>query len=85
MTKSEQIKRAFELLTEIDNIVCDLVRQSALPQQPVKPNNRKKLTKRDVLLIRQMKRNGETQAAIAETFDVSPPTISRIVRGQYWR
>lgn len=85
MTKSEEIKRAFELLTEIDNIVCSLMRQATLPQQPVKPNNRKKLTKRDALLIRQMKRSGEKQAALAVTFDVNPATISRIVRGIYFK
>jgi plasmid maintenance system antidote protein VapI len=68
------------LVQLLENLAC-----GEAPAKPVVHNNRKKLTKRDVLLIRQMKRNGETQAAIAETFDVNAGTISRIVRGQYWR
>lgn len=48
-----------------------------------KPDNRPKLTKRDVARIHEMKRNGCTQADIADCLDVNPATVSRIVRGQY--
>ncbi len=50
-----------------------------------KNDNRKKLTTREVATIRDMVRAGYSQAEVADIYDVSPPTVSRIVRGQYWR
>lgn len=46
-------------------------------------DNRPKLARRDVEAIRALKRNGYSQKAISEIYDVNPATISRIVRGQY--
>lgn len=73
------------LLREIINKVEELAARTAAPRQPVKHNNRPKLTKRDVLVIRSMKRNGVSQKDIADAFDCNAATISRIVRGHYYR
>ena len=71
------LNQAYQLL---DKIVC-----APNPLLPVVHNNRKKLSKRDVVRIREMKRNGCTQADIAECMDVHPATISRTIRGIYHR
>lgn len=47
--------------------------------------NAKKLTQREVSLIRDLHRAGSSQRDIAYSFDVNPATISRIVRGIYHR
>jgi DNA invertase Pin-like site-specific DNA recombinase len=72
-------------MDELRPLIEKMAAETAMPPVLYPANNRPKLTKRDVLLIRQMKRNGETQAAIAEVFDVNRSTVSRIIRGQYWR
>jgi DNA-binding NarL/FixJ family response regulator len=46
-------------------------------------SNRKKLTKRDVGLMKDLKRVGSTNAELAEAFQVNPATVSRIIRGIY--
>lgn len=51
------------------------------PERP----NRKKLTPREVQNIRELHRSGTNQRALAEIYDVNPATVSRIVRGQYYR
>jgi len=52
------------------------------PQRP----NRKKLTAREVKTIRDMNRIGvASQAVLAKMYDVNPATVSRIVRGQYYK
>jgi DNA-directed RNA polymerase specialized sigma54-like protein len=48
-------------------------------------DNLKKLNKREVKEIKSLHRVGESQRAIADIYDVNPSTISRIVRGQYWK
>ena len=48
-------------------------------------DNRPKLTAHEVKVVRDLKRAGESQADIADIFDVNPSTISRIVRGQAYR
>ncbi|AGI61725.1 HTH DNA binding protein [Mycobacterium phage BTCU-1] len=47
--------------------------------------NRKKLSAEEAKYIREMARNGISQAEIAWSFDVNRSTISRIVRGIYHR
>jgi DNA-binding NarL/FixJ family response regulator len=76
------VLEARDTLERAADLIFKLSAQAEVPKN-LPHNNRPKLTKRDVLLIRQMKRNGETQAAIAEVFDVNAGTISRIIRGYY--
>jgi DNA invertase Pin-like site-specific DNA recombinase len=79
---SDTTARIHEKLVEI----ADLVQQLAVPAPVTAPqNNRPKLTKREVAQIRAMKRNGHTQAELAEIYAVNPATISRIIRKQYHR
>lgn len=47
--------------------------------------NRKKLSAEDAELIRDMHRVGWTVTQLAYVFDVNKSTISRIVRGMYYR
>jgi hypothetical protein len=47
--------------------------------------NRKKLTKRDVGLMRDLHRLGSTNKELATAFDVHHGTVSRIIRGVYWK
>ena len=83
-----------ELLDENDKLKARLgecVQYQGVPQRYVigghmtGPNrpNAKKLTRSEVAHIRQLKRSGWKQSALAEIYDVNPATISRIVRGQY--
>ncbi|HVV11617.1 hypothetical protein [Amycolatopsis sp.] len=48
--------------------------------------NQKRLTQREAGRIRELHATGEwTQKALAEAFDINPATVSRIVRGIYWK
>lgn len=47
--------------------------------------NRPKLNKREVTAIRALSRNGETNREIADIYQINPSTVSRIVRGVYWK
>ena len=77
---------ASEIVEQINRLVSELAAKTAAPaQRSSQPTNAKKLTKREVARIRELKRNGFTQKAIADIFDCHPATISRIVRGQHWR
>lgn len=48
-----------------------------------KNDNRKKLTPGEVTIIRGMVRSGYSQREVAAIFDVSSPTVSRLIRGIY--
>lgn len=48
-------------------------------------DNRKKLTAKEAATIRDMVRSGYSQRAVAAIYDVAPATVSRLVRGIYWR
>ncbi|AIG78423.1 Hypothetical protein AJAP_27895 [Amycolatopsis japonica] len=47
--------------------------------------NDKKLSPREVARIRDLRADGWKQRDIADAFDINPATVSRIVRGEYWR
>lgn len=50
------------------------------------PDNRKKLTAREVGEIRRLNRTTSlNQRELADAFDVNPATVSRIVRNLYWK
>lgn len=75
-----------QYVDEITRLVNELAAKTVVPAKPAAPpSNQKKLTKREVARIRELKRNGFTQKQIADIFDVHPVTISRIVRGLYWK
>lgn len=81
-TKSE----TQQYVDEITRLVNELAAKTVVPAKPaVPPSNQKKLTKREVARIRELKRNGFTQKQIADIFDCNPATVSRIIRGIYWR
>lgn len=81
---TNDLARVQNLLMEASSLIFKLAGESDVPKQ-VAQDNRKKLSKRDVLRIREMKRNGCTQADIAECFDINKSTVSRIIRGHYWK
>ncbi|AGM61568.1 helix-turn-helix DNA binding domain protein [Mycobacterium phage Kalnoky] len=76
-----------EHLSAINDLVEDVVRENAELKRKLaaQNDNRKKLSPGEVNTMRLMKRAGFTQAEIAESFDVNPATVSRIVRGIYHR
>lgn len=45
--------------------------------------NKPKLSKRDVDMMRQLKRLGATNRELATAYDVNPATVSRTIRGMY--
>ena len=47
--------------------------------------NRKKLSPREVELLRSMLASGLKQAEVAVSFNLNPATVSRIARNQYHR
>jgi DNA-binding NarL/FixJ family response regulator len=48
-------------------------------------SNKKKLTKRDVSMMRDLKRLGASNQELAVAYDVHHATVSRTVRGIYWK
>lgn len=71
------IQETHEYVEFLENEVKDLRR---------KTDNRKKLTGREVDMIKRLWDDGNgvrTQAELAEIFNVNPATISRTVRGIY--
>ncbi len=74
------LKRVQELVRELDVLVRHLSVQTA----STVPDNRPKLTKREVKALREHKRKGGwSNSELAALYDVNPSTVSRIVRGQY--
>lgn len=75
-----------KVLNEIDTLIKErdeLRNQLAQLQQP---GNHKKLSDREVKEIRNLARvSSMTQKEIADCYDVNPGTVSRIVRGIYWK
>lgn len=75
------------LLKDIDDLVKerDELRKQ-LEAYKEERNNRKKLSQREVTEIRHLARASDmSQHEIAECYDVSGPTISRIIRNVYWK
>lgn len=75
------------VLREIDGLIAEniLLRQQVDDLQG-SPANQKKLTEREVSEIRNLSRVSHlTQKEIADIYDVNPATVSRIVRGVYWK
>ena len=78
----EQLQRALE---DVHFAISRFIQEQEEAAQPPKPNNRKKLTNREVADIRENHRLGFTQRDLADIYDVNPATISRIVRKVYHR
>ena len=78
------LERLEKILTEICTVIDDLAKAEQ-PAPAPKQDNSKKLSPRDVKVIRDMKRSGKSVTDIAIIFDVHHATISRIVRGIYHR
>lgn len=75
-----------KLIQEIDALVKerDMLREQLAHH--LVPDNLKKLSEREVKEIRNLARVSHmTQREIAESYDVNPSTVSRIVRGMYWK
>ncbi|WP_280444039.1 helix-turn-helix domain-containing protein [Nocardia brasiliensis] len=69
-------------LTEMNARVAELERENTALR--AKLDNRKKLTSRDVTLIRRFRLSaGLTHQELADTFDVNRATVSRILNGTY--
>lgn len=50
-----------------------------------KRTNKPKLTRRDVEMMRKLKRLGSTNQELATAYDCNPSTVSRTIRGIYWK
>lgn len=87
----ESDQKYLSLLIERDNLldkieVLELDKQElTAPDAGSSRANRKKLTKQEVHTIRELSRSGLSNREIADTFDINPATVSRIVRGLYHR
>lgn len=79
MTKTEA------LVAQINKLVAELAAITAAPTASSVPSNQKKLTKREVAHIRELKRNGFTHQAIADIYDVNRATVTRIINKTYWK
>ena len=72
-----------ELKDEVEALKAKIA--SYLPYVKQGADNRPKLTKAEVENIRALRRSGYSQREIAEIYDINPATVSRIVRGQYYK
>jgi hypothetical protein len=72
--------------TQADN-VADMVKKHRNKNVPLfgENNPMSRLTKKQVDEIRLRVSNGETQRSMCKTFNVSPMTISRIIRKEIWK
>lgn len=83
------IDRFFNVIEEVEDLIAKLVRENAELKEQLGPgsvlahSNQKKLGPEEVQGIRTLNRLGWTNKSIAETYDVNPATVSRIVRGIY--
>jgi DNA-binding NarL/FixJ family response regulator len=83
---------AFKSVAEIAQAIDDLLVENAELRQQIaagstssQRSNKKKLTKRDVEMMRQLKRLGASNQELAAAYDVHHATVSRTVRGIYWK
>jgi DNA-binding MarR family transcriptional regulator len=75
-----------QLVKEIDALIRERDELKQRLETVDGPTNQKKLTTREVTQIRDLWRStANTQRDIAEIYDVNPSTVSRIIRGQYWK
>ena len=65
--------------------IARFIQEQERQAPPTTPNNRKKLTHKEVRTIREMYRDGYTQRELAVIYDVNPATVSRIIRKVYHR
>ena len=78
--------KAVNTLLQTAADLADEVRRLRQENQRLRSANRKTLTSKDVRDIRDLYRRGAfNQRRLSEMFDVNPSTISRIVRGHYWK
>lgn len=67
----------------VDDLIAENNRLNHTIREMQTRTNVKKLDARDAAHIRDLKRAGYSQKEIAESFDLNPATVSRIVRGLY--
>ncbi|AHB31906.1 helix-turn-helix DNA-binding domain protein [Mycobacterium phage Archetta] len=78
------VREVADLLNRLNTIVRELVSEnSQLKAEAEGKASRPKLSPGEVSSIRELYRAGLSQKAIADTYDVNPATVSRIVRGIY--
>lgn len=73
-----------EKLAQMIGTLESRLREAEAPKVD-KRANAKKLTRQEVSMIRRMNRDGLSQREIADIYEVNPATISRIVRGIYFK
>ena len=79
LVPEEVLDRFFGAAEDFEDLVIALKREN----DELAHSNRKKLGPEEVQGIRTLKRLGWTNKSIAETYDVNPATVSRIIRGIY--
>lgn len=78
------------MFAEVESLLSEneslKIRIQELETRPVAASdNRPKLTAHEVKVVRELFRAGESQADIADIFDLNPSSVCRIVRGQAYR
>jgi DNA-binding NarL/FixJ family response regulator len=81
MSYAQTVKWIDELVAENTRLKAQIAAGSTSGVR----SNAKKLTKREVGLMKDLKRLGSTNQELATAFDVHPATVSRIIRGVYWK
>lgn len=83
---------AFKSVAEIAQAIDDLLVENAELRRQIAAGstssaaartNKPKLSKRDVEMLRSLKRLGASNTELATAYDLNRATVSRIVRGQY--
>lgn len=89
VTAAQVVRAIDELIAENEQLKLKLgefLEYVGMPQRVLVgvPDNKPKLTRREVDQMRQMKRNTNLSSrALASVFDVNPSTVTRIISGQY--
>lgn len=83
-TSSENSLKRIQLLVSYLQTELNQFLANVAPPEPA-PSNAKKLSAGDAESIRMWHAMGYTNKGLAEMYEVHPSTISRIVRGVYWK
>ncbi|QXN73884.1 helix-turn-helix DNA binding domain protein [Mycobacterium phage Eaglepride] len=87
LTENERLKAENQSLRGTQARASDLFGEAVFGKPKTGPNriNAPKLSRRDAEHIRDLVRAGNSRREVARAYDINPATVSRIVRGQYYR
>ncbi|AJD82465.1 HTH DNA binding domain protein [Mycobacterium phage Sheen] len=85
-TATDPLTRLEATVREMNDALQALLKQGKpAPVEITVHNNKPKLSRQDAEHIRGLVRQGYKQAEVARAYDVHHATVSRIVRGVYYR